>query len=109
MPSRSNPNVPSKSKPKTAKVLKNKRKNTQRLANSKINKNSVPRTSQALRQNAALSRKKARKLDKKGGYASKRRELERFMEAEVEMRDVDEGATKTSVDAKAAKPVEKME
>ena len=86
-------------------MLKNKRKSTQRLAN----KNSVPRTSQALRQNAALSRKKARKLDKKGGYARQRKELEQFLEAEVEMRDVNEEATKTSVDAKAAKAVEKME
>ncbi|KAL8685287.1 MAG: hypothetical protein Q9218_007859 [Villophora microphyllina] len=89
MPSRSNPNVPSKAKRKTAGVLKSKRKHTQRLTNSKANKTAIPRTSQALRQSAPLSGKKARKMNKKEGYAKQRKELERYLESEVEMRDLD--------------------
>ncbi|KAL8904108.1 MAG: hypothetical protein Q9207_003499 [Kuettlingeria erythrocarpa] len=91
MASRSNPNTPAKSRRKTVGVLKSKRKHLQRLATAnkerKISKQSVPRTSQALRQAAPLSRKKARKLDKKGGYTKQREELEKFLDTEVEMRD----------------------
>ncbi|KAL8949350.1 MAG: hypothetical protein Q9222_004536 [Ikaeria aurantiellina] len=88
MPSRSNPNVPSKAKRKAASVLKSKRKHTQRLANSKITKQAAPRTSQAIRQRAPLSRKKARKVMKKEGYAQQRKELEDYLGADVDMRDV---------------------
>ncbi|KAI4265895.1 MAG: hypothetical protein L6R38_009109 [Xanthoria sp. 2 TBL-2021] len=93
MPSRSNPNMPSKAKRKTASVLKNKRKNNQRLASNKVSKQTVPRTSQALRQAAPLSGKKARKLMKKKGYTQQRKELEQYLEAEVEMKDI---GTKTA-------------
>ena len=86
MPSRSNPNTPSSLKVKTARTIKTKRQNTQRLARNKISK-PTPRTSQAMRKAAPLSRKKARKLDKKMGYA-KRRAMEK--EGEVEMKDVEQ-------------------
>ncbi|CAL8578830.1 hypothetical protein XPA_004603 [Xanthoria parietina] len=89
MASRSNPNMPSKAKPKAARVLKNKRKNNQRLASNKIGKQTVPRTSQALRQAAPLSGKKARKLMKKKGYTQQRKDLEQCLAAEVQMKDVD--------------------
>lgn len=89
MPSRSNPNMPSKAKRKTAGVIKNKRKNNQRLASKKISKQTVPRTSQALRQSAPLSAKKARKLVKKKGYTQQRKELQEYLDAEIEMKDVD--------------------
>ncbi|KAI4230335.1 MAG: hypothetical protein L6R36_000146 [Xanthoria steineri] len=89
MASRSNPNMPSKAKRKAASVLKNKRKNNQRLASNKITKQTVPRTSQALRQVAPLSGKKARKLMKKKGYTQQRKELEQYLAAEVQMKDVD--------------------
>ena len=84
MPSRSNPNTPTSLKPKTARTLKSKRQQTQRLAKNKITK-PTPRTSQAIRKAAPLSRKKAKKVEKKVGYARKR-----AMEAvgEVEMKDV---------------------
>ena len=87
MPSRSNPNTPSSLKPKTAHKIKTNRRKTQRLAHGKIAK-PIPRTSQALRQSAPVSKKKARKLDKKIGYAQKR-----MMEEarEVEMKDVGNG------------------
>ncbi|KAL8675148.1 MAG: hypothetical protein Q9168_000519 [Polycauliona sp. 1 TL-2023] len=81
--------MPSKAKRKGASVLKNKRKNTQRLASNKISKPTTPRTSQALRQAAPLSGKKARKLMKKKGYTQQRKDLEDYLEAEVEMKDVD--------------------
>ncbi|KAL8696667.1 MAG: hypothetical protein Q9224_002676 [Gallowayella concinna] len=93
MPSRSNPNVPTKIKRKTASVLKSKRKNNQRLARNKISKPSTPRTSQALRQAAPLSGKKARKLMKKAGHDRQRKDLEQYLEAEVEMKDLDGKAT----------------
>ncbi len=86
MPSRSNPNTPSSRKPKTARTLKSKRQNTQRLAANKITK-PTPRTSQAIRKAAPLSRKKARKVDKKIGYAKKREMQEA---GEVIMKDVDD-------------------
>ena len=85
MPSRSNPNTPSSQKRKTASTLKSKRLHTQRLARNKITK-PTPRTSQALRQAAPLSKKKARKLEKKLGFA-KQREMEAM--GEVAMKDVD--------------------
>ena len=85
MPSRSNPNTPTSQKPKTARVLKSKRRNTQRLTRNKITK-PTPRTSQAIRQTAPLSKKKARKVDKKIGYAKKRAMEEA---GEVEMKDVE--------------------
>lgn len=87
MPSRSNPNTPTSLKPKSARTLKSKRQQTQRLANNKITKPTTPRTSQAIRKAAPLSRKKARKVEKKIGYAKKR-----AMEdaGEVEMKDVAE-------------------
>ncbi|KAL9580426.1 MAG: hypothetical protein Q9212_004499 [Teloschistes hypoglaucus] len=88
MPSRSNPNVPSKAKRKTASVLKGKRKRSQRVANSKVKKSALSQTSQALRQNAPLSRKKARKMGKKDGYAKQRQELEKYLESEIEMKDL---------------------
>ncbi|KAL8763306.1 MAG: hypothetical protein Q9184_000862 [Pyrenodesmia sp. 2 TL-2023] len=93
MASRSNPNTPARSRRKTAGILKSKRKHIQRLTTAhrdqKISKQNVPRTSQALRQAASLSRKKARKLDRNGGYARQREELEKFLESEVEMKDLD--------------------
>ncbi|KAL8998337.1 MAG: hypothetical protein Q9169_002550 [Polycauliona sp. 2 TL-2023] len=95
MPSRSNPNMPTKAKRKTASVLKNKRKKNQRLASNKISKQTVPRTSQALRQAAPLSGKKVRKLMKKKGYTQSRKELQDYLDAEVEMKDHDaKAATK---------------
>ena len=69
---------------KTARPLKSKRQQTQRLAQGKITK-PTPRTSQALRKAAPLSRKKAKKLGKKIGYAKKRAMEEA---GEVEMKDV---------------------
>ena len=86
MPSRSNPNTPRSQRPKTARTLRSKRQNTQRVARDKITK-PAPRTSQAIRKAAPLSRKKARKLDKKIGYA-KQRAMEET--GEVEMKDVEE-------------------
>ena len=85
MPSRSNPNTPSSAKRKTASVLKAKRRNTQRLASQKVTK-PTPRTSQAIRRAAPHSRKKTRKIEKKIGFARKRK-LEEM--GEVEMRDVE--------------------
>ena len=84
MPSRSNPNTPSASKRKTAHTLKTKRQNTQRLNRNKITK-PTPTTSQALRRAAPLSRKKAKKMERKEGFARRRRMEEM---GEVEMRDV---------------------
>lgn len=84
MPSRSNPNTPTAQKRKTARTLKNKRQHTQRLAHNKITK-PTPRTSQAIRKAAPLSRKKAKKIEKKIGYAKKRAMEEA---GEVEMKDV---------------------
>lgn len=78
--------MPTSRKPKTARTLKSKRQNTQRLTANKITK-PTPRTSQALRQAAPLSRKKAKKLDKKIGYAKKRAMEEA---GEVEMKDVED-------------------
>lgn len=105
MPSRSNPNTPTSLKPKTARTLKSKRQNAQRLARSKITK-PTPRTSQAIRQAAPLSRKKARKLDKKIGHA-RHRAMEKA--GEVEMKDLEEassrdkGTQKGHVDADEAR------
>ena len=92
MPSRSNPNTPSSLRPKTARTIRSKRRNTQRIARNKITK-SVPRTSQAIRKAAPLSRKKARKLDKKIGYA-KQRAMEET--GEVERRDVEEAKSSSN-------------
>ena len=86
MPSLSNPNTPSSRKPKGARVLKSKRQHSQRLASNKITK-PTPHTSQAIRKAAPLSRKKARKLDKKIGFAKKRAMEET---GEVEMKDGDD-------------------
>ena len=69
---------------KAACPLKSKRQETKRLAKSKITK-PTPRTSQALRKAAPLSRKKAKKVEKKIGYA-RRRAMEEA--GEVEMKDV---------------------
>lgn len=93
--------MPTSRKPKTARTLKSKRQNTQRLAANKISK-PTPRTSQALRQAAPLSRKKAKKLDKKIGFA-KKRALEEA--GEVEMKDV--GDTKAGRRAAKAEAREK--
>lgn len=84
MPSRSNPNTPTSLKPKTARTLKSRRQQTQRLAKNKIAK-PTPRTSQAMRRAAPRSRKKAKKVEKRVGYARKRA-LEEA--GEVEMKDV---------------------
>ncbi|KAL9137016.1 MAG: hypothetical protein Q9175_001773 [Cornicularia normoerica] len=84
MPSRSNPNTPTSLKPKSARTLKTKRQQTQRLAKNKITK-PTPRTSQAIRRAAPLSRKKAKKVEKKIGHARKRAMEEA---GEVEMKDV---------------------
>ncbi|KAL8780065.1 MAG: hypothetical protein Q9213_006655 [Squamulea squamosa] len=81
MPSRSNPNMPSKAKRKTAGVLKSKRKNNQRL----------------------VSAKKARKLMRKKGYTQQRKELQQYLEAEIEMKDVDGKATRKPMDGEAGK------
>ena len=83
MPSRSNPNTPTSQKRKTARTLKSKRQQTQRLAKAKITK-PTPHTSQAIRKAAPLSKKKARKIEKKIGYARKRAMEEA---GEVEMKD----------------------
>lgn len=113
MPSRSNPNTPTKFKRKTASLLKSKRKHTQHLAliskGNKIGKPAAPRTSQALRQSAPLSRKKARKLDKKESYTRRRKELERYLEADVEMKDLDGKAAKRKDGAKTEKGSQAME
>ncbi len=95
MPSRSNPNTPSSLRPKAARTIRSKRQNTQRIARNKVTK-PAPRTSQAIRKAAPLSRKKARKLDKKIGYA-KQRAMEET--GEVEMKDIEE-AKSTSNDPK---------
>ncbi|KAL9604661.1 MAG: hypothetical protein Q9219_000381 [cf. Caloplaca sp. 3 TL-2023] len=114
MPSRSNPNVPSKYKRKTASVLKNKRKHIKRLAASDnvamVSKRTAPRTSQAIRQSAPLSRKKARKLEKKEAYTRQRKELEKYLEADFEMRDVEGKNTRRDRRADGVgKESEKME
>ncbi|KAL9010613.1 MAG: hypothetical protein Q9173_004467 [Seirophora scorigena] len=113
MPSRSNPNTPTKFKRKTAGVLKSKRKHAQHLAliskGNKIGKPVVPRTSQALRQSAPLSRKKARKLDKKEGYTRRRKELERYLEADVEMKDLDAKAAERKDGAETERGSQAME
>ncbi|KAL8849855.1 MAG: hypothetical protein Q9221_005193 [Calogaya cf. arnoldii] len=101
--------MPSKAKRKTASVLKNKRKNNQRLARNKISKQTVPRTSQALRQAAPLSGKKARKLMKKSGYTQQRKELEQYLEAEVEMKDIDGKAAMRRNHAEDGKEVAAMD
>ncbi len=85
MPSRSNPNTPSSLKRKTASKLQSKRQRSQRLAHNKVTK-PTPRTSQALKQAAPLSNKRARKLGKKVGSAQKRKMEEM---GEVEMKDAD--------------------
>ncbi|KAL8980208.1 MAG: hypothetical protein Q9177_005942 [Variospora cf. flavescens] len=113
MPNRSNPNTPTKFKRKTAGVLKSKRKHTQQLAmaskGNKVGKPAVPRTSQALRQSAPLSRKKARKLDKKEGHMRRRKELEKYLEADVEMKDLDGKAAKQKGSAETEKAAQEME
>ncbi|KAL8799599.1 MAG: hypothetical protein Q9182_005775 [Xanthomendoza sp. 2 TL-2023] len=109
MPSRSNPNVPTKIKRKNASVLKSKRKNNQRLVHNKISKQSAPRTSQALRQAAPLSGKKARKLMKKAGYDQHRKELQQYLEAEVEMKDLDGKTAKNKKTADEGKVADGME
>ncbi|KAI4195025.1 MAG: hypothetical protein LQ350_007441 [Teloschistes chrysophthalmus] len=109
MPSRSNPNVPTKAKRKTASVLKGKRKHSQRLANSKVKKSNPSQTSQALRQNAPLSRKKARKMGKKDGYVKQRKELEKYLESEIEMKDLISDEVAQEVDKLAGQKAEKME
>ncbi|KAI4096991.1 MAG: hypothetical protein L6R37_006879 [Teloschistes peruensis] len=109
MPSRSNPNVPTKAKRKTASVLKGKRKHSQRLASSKVKKTAVSRTSQALRQNAPLSRKKARKMGKKDGYAKQRQELKKYLESEIEMKDLIGEEVAQEADKVAGQKAEKME
>ena len=86
MPSRSNPNTPSSLRPKAARTIRSKRQKIQQIARNKIAK-PAPRTSQAIRKAAPLSRKKARKLDKKVGFA-KQRAMEET--GEVEMKDVEE-------------------
>ena len=91
MPSRSNPNTPTALKRKTARTLKSKRQQIQRLAQNKITK-PTPRTSQAIRRAAPLSKKKARKVEKKIGYARKRAMEEA---GEVEMKDVADFDRKT--------------
>lgn len=104
MPSRSNPNMPTKLKRKTASTLKSKRKHIKYLSTAgnkaKVSKNAIPRTSQGLRQAASLSRKKARKLEKKEGYTTQRKELGKMLEADVEMRDMEgkEGAKEDNVE-----------
>ncbi|KAI4139369.1 MAG: hypothetical protein L6R39_006325 [Caloplaca ligustica] len=113
MPSRSNPNTPSKFKRKTAGVLKSKRKNIQRLAtankSNRISKKHVPRTSQALRQTAPLSRKKERKLVKKEGYARQRKDLEKYLEADVDMTDLDRRTAEKNNGAETGKGDAEME
>lgn len=113
MASRSNPNTPAKLRRKTAGVLKSKRRHIQRLTtankDNKAGKHSVPRTSQALRQAAPLSRKKARKLGKKGGYTRQREEMEKFLESEVEMKDIDEKGARAKKDVVQEKGVEEMQ
>ena len=94
MPSRSNPDTPTSQKRKTARTLKSKRQQTQRLAKAKITK-PTPHTSQAIRKAAPLSKKKARKMEKKIGYARKRAMEEA---GEVEMKDV------ADFDGKGEKP-----
>ena len=85
MPSHNNPNRPSGLKPRhvAAKKLKQKQANKQRVA-----KTTAPRTSQAIRKAAPLSKKKARKLDKKMVYARQRAVEAEFEKREVEMKDV---------------------
>ena len=89
MPSRSNPNTPTSHKPKTAHALRSKRQNTQRLTQNAKNA-VVLRTSQAIRKAAPLSKKKARKLEKRIGYKRKRALQEVLDAGEVEMTDVKE-------------------
>ena len=108
MPSRSNPNTPSSLKRKVASNVKSKRQHSQRLAHNKVTK-PTPRTSQALRQSAPLSKKKARKIEKKVGFA-KRRKMEAM--GEVEMRDVDAVGKKSTgkgAEGRVALEHEKME
>ncbi|KAK4693461.1 hypothetical protein P7C71_g3946, partial [Lecanoromycetidae sp. Uapishka_2] len=107
MPSRSNPNTPTSQKPKTARTLKSKRKNTQRLNRNKITK-PTPRTSQALRRAAPLSNKKARKIEKRVGY-SRKRAMEEV--GEVEMRDIEgtEKDKRTETPSKGTEAEAKME
>ena len=99
MPSRSNPNTPASLKRKTARTLKSKRQQTQRLAKNKITK-PTPRTSQAIRQAAPISRKKAKKLEKKIGFAKKRAMDEA---GEVEMKDVADFEGKVGKSEKVAR------
>ena len=109
MPSRSNPNTPSHAKAKTASVLKSKRKHNQRSVKNRVNKPSVPRTSQALRKAALLSRKKARKLEKKDGYARQRKEMAQYLEADVDMKDIDQKEARKSKQADIGAGTVKMD
>ncbi|KAL9126814.1 MAG: hypothetical protein Q9217_004188 [Psora testacea] len=82
MPSRSNPNTPKSLKPRTSHIAKIIRQRKQRTTKD------IPRTSQAIRKAAPLSRKKARKMDRKLGYARKRALEEALRAGEVDMRDL---------------------
>ena len=86
MPSHTNPNTPSSAKPRRRAAQNAKRRRTakQRIAKS----NKTPRTSAAIRKAAPPSNKKARKLDRKMGYAKQRALEDEFERREVEMRDV---------------------
>ena len=95
MPSHTNPNKPSTLKPRHVAATKAKRKRQSKRVND-----SAPKTSQAIRKAAPLSKKKARKLEKKIGYARQRAVEEEFEKREVEMRDVAE-RTKESRDGRA--------
>lgn len=107
MPSLFNPNTPSSSKRKSAHVLKAKRQSRQRQAHNKVTKQLPARTSQALRKSAPLSKKKARKLERKRGYAKQREELSEYFLADVEMKDVaDKRKKQLSVQADGAVPME---
>lgn len=107
MPSLFNPNTPSSSKRKSAHVLKTKRQSRQRQAHAKVAKQLPARTSQALRKSAPLSKKKARKLERKRGYTKQREELAEYLLADVEMKDVaDKEKKQPSVQANEAVPME---
>ncbi|KAG8532741.1 uncharacterized protein KY384_002618 [Bacidia gigantensis] len=76
MPSHTNPNKPSKVKRqhKAAAKAKSRQRHGQR-----ISKTLTP---------APITKKKARKLDKKSGYAKQRALAQQLQESEVEMKDV---------------------
>jgi hypothetical protein len=106
MAHRSNPNTPSASRRLSARKIKSKRvkgavAGARRAEGGGIAK--VPRTSQALRQSAPLSKKKAKKLERQMGYDAKRKEEAEREKSEVEMKDVAE------IGEKNGKKVEKME